>query len=301
VRDGAEQTVIHVALAVFALAASPSSADGPRLVHDATVAWSEPVAGFGGFSAMEITDDGRGFVALTDRGHWATGRLRRTDGRLTGASLAGFGPLRAISGDALSGRDADAEAIALGARGRAFVAFEAFHRVRRYDRIDGPATDVAAHPGFPRLQRNSGLEALAVDADGTLYAIPERSGAWERPFPVFRFRGGVWDTALSIPRSDRFLPAGADFGPDGRLYLVERDFRVFGGFRTRVRRFDLGPEGFSAGETLLETGWAELDNMEAISVWADAEGRTRLTLMSDDNFFPLQRTIFAEYLLAEPG
>jgi hypothetical protein len=291
--------VIRFVLAALALAGTPSDAGAPQLVHDATVVWSEPVGDFGGFSGMEITADGAGFVAITDRGHWATGRLRRAEGRLVGVELTGFGPLGAISGQPLSGRDANAESLALDDRGRAYVAFEDFHRVRRYDRIDGPAADVTAHPAFRRLQKNSGLEALAIDGEGTLYATPERSGAWERPFPVFRYRDGNWDTALSLPRSGRFLPTGADFGPDGRLYLVERDFRTFGGFRTRVRRFDLGPAGFSAGETLLETGWAELDNMEAISVWTDAEGRTRATLMSDDNFFPLQRTIFAEYLVAE--
>ena len=49
--------------------------------------------------------------------------------------------------------------------------------------------------------------------------------------------------------------------------------------------------------TLLETRLGELDNMEGISVWRDADGRIRVTLISDDNFFPLQQTMFAEYLL----
>ena len=51
--------------------------------------------------------------------------------------------------------------------------------------------------------------------------------------------------------------------------------------------------------TLLRTRFGELDNMESISTWRDAEGRIRVTLLSDDNFFPLQRTMFAEYILAE--
>ena len=37
--------------------------------------------------------------------------------------------------------------------------------------------------------------------------------------------------------------------------------------------------------------------MEGISVWRDAAGRTRVTLISDDNFFALQRTVIVEYLL----
>jgi hypothetical protein len=37
--------------------------------------------------------------------------------------------------------------------------------------------------------------------------------------------------------------------------------------------------------------------MEGISVWRDGEGAIRVTLLSDDNFFPLQRTMFAEFLV----
>ena len=154
-------------------------------------------------------------------------------------------------------------------------------------------------PGFARLQTNSGLEALAIDAGGALYAIPERSGAWERPFPVFRLRDGRWDRSLSLRRDGTFLVAGADFGPDGRLYLLERDFRWLRGFATRIRRFDLGPGGFGAEALLLETPFGALDNMEGISVWRDDAGRTRVTLISDDNFFALQRTVIVEYLLVE--
>jgi hypothetical protein len=289
--------VIGGALAALVLAAAAAAAEPPRLEPDAIVIWQEAEPAFGGFSGLEVVDGGQGFVAITDRGHWAIGRFERAQGRLTGVVGAEIGPLRAISGAALAGDEVDAEGIAMDAQGRVYVSFEHFHRVRRYDTIGGPATDVPGHPAISRLQRNSGLEALAIDGKGTLYAIPERSGALERPFPVFRLRGGRWDTALSLPRSGRFLPTGADFGPDGHLYLLERDFRTLGGFRSRVRRFALEAEGFDEGMTLLETGWGELDNMEGISVWRDGEGAIRVTLLSDDNFFPLQRTMFAEFLV----
>ena len=80
--------------------------------------------------------------------------------------------------------------------------------------------------------------------------------------------------------------------------MLERDFSWLGGFATRVRRFTLGPDGLGDEVTLLETRFGELDNMEGISVWRDAAGpHPRRRCISDDNFFPLQRTMLAEYLL----
>jgi hypothetical protein len=292
--------MMRVFAAVLALALAPVLAGAaPRLELDAEVSWTAESPDFGGFSALTVLDGGAGFIALSDRGTWARGAMERDGGRLTGVRLTETGPLRAISGEPLQGDNADAEDMAIDAEGRIWVSFEGFHRVRRYDRIDGPAVDVEPHPDFRGLQRNSALEALAIDAEGAVYAIPERSGELERPYPVYRLRAGIWDDMLALTRTGRFLVTGADFGPDGDLYVLERDLSWLGGFSTRVRRFALAPEGFDEGEMLLETASGELDNMEGISVWQDAEGRVRVTLLSDDNFFPLQSTIFAEYVLIE--
>lgn len=285
-----------VALALV-FAASAAQGAAPSLALDARIVWSEPSPRFGGFSAIDVVDGGAGFVAIGDGGSRASGRLEREDGRLTGVEMTEFGPLHAISGERLRGDDADAEGLASVADGSFYVSFEGLHRIRRFDALDGPAERVPPHPDFERLQKNSGLEALAIDGDGVLHAIPERSGRWERPFPVYRFADGVWLESLSVPRTGAWLVAGADFGPDGRLYLLERDFSWVGGFATRIRRFVPGPTGFDAGETLLETGKGSTDNFEGISVWRDAAGETRVTLIADDNFFPLQSTAIAEYRL----
>jgi hypothetical protein len=250
------------------------------------VIWFETDPAFGGFSAIELHDGGETFTAVSDRGHWAKGALVRQDGRLAAVTLIALGPLLGVEGRPLDGEDVDAEGLAVDAEGRFYVSFEAFHRIRRYDAIDARPEAVPRNPHFRRLQANSGLEALAIDADGTLYAIPERSGAEARPFPVHRLRDDAWDRSLRLPRSGTFLVAGADFGPDGRLYLLERDFEWLGGFATRIRRFALGEGGFDAGETLLETDFGSPDNFEGVSVWRDAEGATRVTLIADDNFFP---------------
>lgn len=90
---------------------------------------------------------------------------------------------------------------------------------------------------------------------------------------------------------------GADFGPDGRLYVLERDFTWMGGFSNRVRSFRLGPDGFDDEATLLQTPFGSADNFEGITVWRDDDGGVRATLIADDNFFALQSTVISEYLL----
>lgn len=254
---------------------------------------------FGGMSALEVSDDGESYVAVSDRGMFAEGRLLRRNGRLSGASVERLQHLRSNVGGYVKGFKIDSEGLAIDRDGNVYISFEGFHRVWLYKDIGGEPAWTHKWDYYWHLQGNSGMESLAVDADGTVYAIPERSGKWTRPFPVFRYRRGKWIKSLSIPRSGKFLPAGADFGPDGKLYLVERDFTWVGGFSTRVRRFSLGPGGFDGGETLLVSAPGDYDNLEGISAWRDGDGAIRLTAISDDNFNPLQDTEIVEFRVVE--
>ena len=291
-------------LLVLALVSLPARAlpivAEPRLEREARVTWRAEDERFGGFSGFDIAADGVSFLAISDRGAWARGRLERDgDGRLSGARLEEMGPLLGTDGTPLDGNNVDAEGLAVDGRGRAFVSFEAFHRVRRYDDIAGPARAVPSDPSFARLSYNSGLETLAVDAGDRLYTIPERSGALYRPFPVLRLDGLSWTRVGGVPRRGDFLVTDADFGPDGRLYVLERDFRWLGGFATRIRSFALGPGDLTDEVELFRAPFGTLDNMEGIDVGTAADGGIRVTLLSDDNFFPLQRTDFVEFRLVE--
>lgn len=256
--------------------------------------WAPEFEGAGGYSAIWLDDAGTGFVVLSDRGGWVRGALSRdAAGAVAGLAVTGRGPLLRPGGGNLRNGETDAESIAF-ADGAFHVAFEGLHRVMRYPNIAGAPEPIAQPRAFGRLQENSGLEALAAEADGTLYAIPERSGTYDTPFPVYRYRDGDWDEPFALRRDGRFLVSGADIGPDGRLYLLERDFAVLG-FRSRVRSFDL-----SGGDERLEleTGTGTHDNLEGIEVWRDGDGHLRATMISDDNQLPLlQRTEFVDYRL----
>lgn len=257
--------------------------------------WPESAHRSGGFSAIETEAGGLGFITVSDRARMIDGRFERdAEGRITGIDIARSEPLRSGREGIMTAHLADSEGLAIGVDGRRWISFEGKARVRSETGPDGP--EVLPRPeAFPHMQFNSALEALAVDEAGALYTIPERSGRIDKPFPVYRWKDGQWTIPFSLPRRDNFLVTGADFGPDGRLYLLERDFAGIG-FRSRVRRF--APDG-TGEEVLLETGVGVHDNLEGISVWRDDLGRIRLTMVSDDNFRFFQRTEFVEYALDE--
>lgn len=289
-----------IAAALVLCAVTWASAAAPRAQFVGRHVWHGKGADFGGFSGVELSEDGEAFTVVSDRGRIRQGQLRRdASGRVTGVASGPDMHLLDPQGRVLGETLTDSEGLAIAADGSLYVSFERWHRVVRYPGI-GTAGEVLPRPAeFDGLQENSSFEALAIDADGTLYTLPERSGRLDRPFPVWRFRNGAWDQPFSIPRDGDWLPVGADFGPDGRLYLLERDFWGILGFLTRVRRFDLGPSGFSGGTVLFQTTAGVHDNLEGIAAWRDPAGAIRLTFVSDDNFMPFQRTEFVDYRVTE--
>jgi hypothetical protein len=257
--------------------------------------WTFDDAGFGGLSAIEVDDTGAGFVALSDRGNFFVGNLHRdVDGRVDGVTDVVVTPVMGRNGKRLRKGKLDTEGLAIGPGG-IYGSLEGPAQVVRFKTLKGGGKALPATDDFAEMQRNSSLEALAIDADGALYTLPERSGQMDEPFPVYRYQGG-WTQPFSIPRIGEYLPTAADFGPDGRLYLLEREFHGLLGFQSRVRRFDA--DGGN-GQVLLETAIGQHDNLEGMSVWRDAQGALRLTMISDDNFRFFQSTQIVEYTVPD--
>ncbi len=284
-----------VALILALATAAPAAAD-PRAEHIGSWTWVTGVPGLYGFSAIEVREDGAAFTVMGDGGQIVRGRIHREDGRIAGLRQWTFTMLRSTAGGDLPRDMRDSEGLAIGADGTAYVSFEGVHRVWSYPDLEGPARPLPLHRDFGRFPGNAGLEALAIDGDGILYAVPERSGGLTEPFPVYRYRDAAWDIPFTIPRDGEFLPVGADFGPDGLFYLLERRFLGIFGFQSRVRRFAVDGDTIGQEQTLLATAPRTHDNLEGLSVWRDADGFIRLTMISDDNGrTPLQRTELVEY------
>ncbi|MEE3102086.1 MAG: esterase-like activity of phytase family protein [Pseudomonadota bacterium] len=282
-----------------------------------------PAAGFGGFSGLEVSADGARLVALSDRGMWLEAGIARAGGPdrpatgLTGARLL---PLLAPGPEGAARRPApvwrDAEGLAIADPDLSPPWFASFEQVHRVDRFAGPA--VAAEPfaafdaplaGVAPPEGNKGFEALAVAPDGRLLAIRE---AWDAAEEEARWiapdgaqsratQSRAAQSRATLPRDADAPAVGADFAPDGALWLLRRRFEPLGGFAFSVWRHAPDGEGFAAGERMLDLPFGDaVDNAEGLAVWFTPDGRTRILLISDDNFLPLQRTLLYEFELEEP-
>ncbi len=296
-----KRTFVGLALGLLAVLGMVGSA-GPvppaGLIGD--FVWRGSGALFGGFSAINVSPDGAGFVALSDHGAWVQGRFQRNlAGVVTGVTNGAVTLLLGGTGQRLTPSRTDSEGLAIAPDGTVFVSFEGPGKLRRYAHLGTNAVNLPSAPDFELMRFNRSLESLAIAADGTLYTLPEDSGAPDRPFQIYRFRGGLWDKPTTIPREGPFLVSDAAIGPDGRFYVLEREFLGLAGFATRLRRFSWDGEALTDEKVLLQTRPGTHDNLEGLSVWRDAAGQLRATMVSDNNYLFLFRTEIVEYALPD--
>lgn len=273
----------------------------------AGAAWAEPQAmgalawpravGHHGWSAIDVAADGRTFTALTDGGHITTGTFTRdTEGRITAIDAARPRILGDVAEGQLRNEWRDSEGVTFDDTGGFCVSFERHPRVWCYAETLGQATPRPSPREFAALYDNSALEALAFGPDGALYTLPEAVPRRSQGFPIYRYDGAAWSVAGTLPEDGPFQPVGADFGPDGRLYILERQFAPPIGFATRLRRVTLGAD--PQVETLLTTRVGRHGNLEGLAVWQAADGALWLTMISDDNGKALARSQVVEYRIA---
>lgn len=253
--------------------------------HETTFRWHMDAPQFGGFSALNIAPDGRAFTAVTDRGHWLTGTIRRDGRRITGVDASPLRPLRNERGDPVAPEESDSEGLVIAPDGTAFVSFEQRLGIRRYATLDSPAERLPDGP-FRSLPFNAGLESVALDGD-TLLTIPEAPN--NGTYTLWRLEGRAWTRGFVFPQRGVFRVADAKVF-EGHLFVLERAFLGIA-FSSRVRRFAMDGSGET---TLLTSRPGKFDNLEGLAIWRDGDD-TVITMLSDDNFLPFERTEFVEY------
>jgi hypothetical protein len=267
---------------------------------------------FGGLSAWRWLDaKGERFISVSDKGSWFTGRISYRGRAMTGLDDVEAAPLLGPDGRPITARGwFDSEAIALDGS-LAYVALERVNQVLRYDFSKGftraRGEVVPLPPAARKLPYNKGLEALVVvprglPLAGTLIAISERG--LDRNGNLIAFLvGGPSPGQFSVVRSDNYDVSDAVLLASGDLLVLERKFSWLAGVGIRIRRIalkSLTPGAVVDGPSIFEADLGhEIDNMEGIDAHVTPQGDTVLTMVSDDNFSLLQRTLLLQFTLVE--
>jgi len=267
---------------------------------------TSPDRRFGGLSGLRMFADGQGFLALTDRGDWLRGRIAYRNDRPVAIEDAEMAPILGADGRPLARRGwYDTEALAMEGN-IAYVGIERVHEIVRFDigrdGLRARGRPVRAPPGIKTLPSNQGLECLALPGSGqplagTLIAISERG--LDAAGNIRGFLIGGKGGTFAVRRTDDFDISDCTVTPDGGLLLLERRFSWASGVAMRIRRVPLSsvvPGAVLDGPQLIfaDMGY-QIDNMEGISVHRTADGALVLTLISDDNFSVLQRTVLLQF------
>lgn len=264
---------------------------------------------FGGFSGLAVLATGDAILAVSDLGTILSARLQTgADGRPLGLGNAWLAPLLDSTGRRFRRkRDKDAEALAVDpVTGEAVIAFERRARFARV-RLDDPQglrTRPVPAPPSAAGNSNSGFEALAIFPPGTthagkMFALTER-GVNDGDSEGFLIDGEN-HLAFKVKRTGGYSITDAAVLADGRILILERRLTTIMSPRVRLRMLsaDRIEDGAVLDGTVLfePGGGTEIDNMEGLAVHRDPKGQSVVTMISDDNFNPFQRTVLLRFML----
>lgn len=274
---------------------------------------TSPYRGFGGLSGIRFLDGkGERFLAISDQGGWFTGSIRYSGRDMVGLADVEAAPLLGAEGRPITEKHLwwDSESIARDGN-LVYVGLERVNQILRYDFAKGGTRArgevISVPPALRKLPYNKGLEAMVVvpkgqPLAGTLIAFSERGLDRDGNLVAFLI-GGPTPGQFSVRRTEKYDISDAVLLPSGELLILERKFSWFTGVNIRIRAIPLtsiAPGALVDGPALFAADLGhEIDNMEGIDAHVTADGETVLTLVSDDNFSMLQRTLLLQFTLAE--
>src|SRR5712671_2878148 len=267
--------------------------------------------GFGGLSGLRLDAKGERFISISDHGSWFTGRIVYRGREMTGLADVEAAPLLGPDGRPITARGwFDSESIALDGS-LVYVGLERANEILRYDFSKGftrsRGETIPVPPALRKLPRNKGLEGLVMvpkglPLAGTLIAFSERGLDANGDLIAFLI-GGKTPGQFSVRRTDNFDISDAVLLPSGELLVLERKFSWLAGIGIRIRRIALksvAPGAVVDGPSIFDADLGhEIDNMEGIDAHVTDEGDTVLTMVSDDNFSMIQRTLLLQFRLVE--
>jgi hypothetical protein len=277
---------------------------------------TSPSRSFGGLSGIRVDAKGERFLALSDQGTWFTGSIRYAGGKMVGLDDVEASPILNAEGRPITEKRLWYDTESLARDGSfVYVGLERVNQIMRFDFAKGGTRARGevwpTPPAIRKLPTNKGLEALVfVPKDmskgqplaGTLIAFSERGLDADGNLVAFLI-GGPTPGQFSVRRTEKFDISDAVLLPSGELLILERKFSWFTGVNIRIRAIPLKSIALNAlvdGPALFAADLGhEIDNMEGIDAHVTPEGETVLTLVSDDNFSLLQRTLLLQFTLVE--
>ena len=230
---------------------------------------------------------------------------------MTGLADVEAAPMLGADGKPITARGwFDTESIALDGS-LVYIGLERVNQILKFDFAKGGTRSrgeaIAVPPPMRKLPYNKGLESLVMvpkglPLAGTLIAISERGLDSDGDIVGFLI-GGPTPGDFAVRRSNDFdisdavlLRLGRPPDPGAQVLAVD-------GVGIRIRRIALKSLVRGAtvdGPSIFEADLGnEVDNMEGIDAHVTPEGDTVLTMISDDNFSMIQRTLLLQFTLME--
>jgi len=267
--------------------------------------------GFGGLSGWRLDAKGERFISMSDKGTWFTGRIVYRGREMTGLADVEAAPMLGADGRPITARGwFDTESIALDGS-LVYIGLERVNQILKFDFSKGGTRSrgevVAGPPMLRKLPFNKGLESLVMvpkglPLAGTLIAISERGLDADGNIIGFLI-GGPTPGDFAVRRTGNFDISDAVLLRNGDLLILERKFSLLTGVGIRIRRIALKSLQRGAtldGPSIFEADLGnEVDNMEGLDAHVSPEGDTVLTMISDDNFSMIQRTLLLQFTLTE--
>ena len=297
---------IDVQLEPVLLNEETSQTNVGRLTYLAGYELTSSDARFGGLSGMDVSADGETFLAVTDRGFWVRADMvYGENGQVTGLANAVMAPILDENDKPFrSKQQADAEAIRVEGID-VLVSFERDHRLWWYrlgdDGLYRFQEALTAPEALQNTGDNKGLEAVTRMLEGATVAFLEMEEDFAgTETPGWLDSGDGWGEFTYLSGRGQRVTDAATL-PGGRLLVLERAWDLVSGNSIRLAELsmlDIQPGSTAAGETIafMEPPFS-VDNFECVDALRDEQGRTRVFILSDDNFSRRQRTLLLDFVL----